>query len=109
MTVATVDVETAAAWLQAGEAVLIDVREADEFAAARIEGAVLAPLSAMPAAWQALDLPADRKIVVMCLKGGRSHQVCAYAGPTGPEGQPLFNLTGGIQAWAAAGLPIVEG
>ena len=108
MTVATVDVETAAAWLQAGEAVLIDVREADEFAAARIDGAVLAPLSAMPAAWQALDLPADRKIVVMCLKGGRSHQVCAYVGPTGPEGQPLFNLTGGIPAWAAAGLPIVE-
>ena len=88
---------------------LIDVREADEFAAARIDGAILAPLSAMPAAWQALDLPADRKIVVMCLKGGRSHQVCAYVGPTGPEGQPLFNLTGGIQAWAAAGLPIVEG
>ena len=109
MTVATVDVETAAAWLQAGEAVLIDVREADEFAAAHVEGAILAPLSAMPAAWQALDLPADRKIVVMCLKGGRSHQVCAYVGPTGPEGQPLFNLTGGIQAWAAAGLPIVEG
>ncbi|WP_191558997.1 rhodanese-like domain-containing protein [Brevundimonas aurantiaca] len=109
MTVATVTVEEAAAWLQSGEAVLIDVREADEFAAARIDGAVLAPLSAMPAAWQALDLPADRKIVVMCLKGGRSHQVCAYVGPTGPEGQPLFNLTGGIQAWAAAGLPIVEG
>ncbi|WP_287105550.1 rhodanese-like domain-containing protein [Brevundimonas sp.] len=108
MTVATVTVEEAAAWLQSGEAVLIDVREADEFAAARIDGAVLAPLSAMPAAWQALDLPADRKIVVMCLKGGRSHQVCAYVGPTGPEGQPLFNLTGGIQAWAAAGLPIVE-
>jgi hypothetical protein len=108
MTVATVTVEEAAAWLQSGEAVLIDVREADEFAAARIDGAVLAPLSAMPAAWQALDLPADRKIVVMCLKGGRSHHVCAYVGPTGPEGQPLFNLTGGFQAWAAAGLPIVE-
>jgi rhodanese-related sulfurtransferase len=89
MTVATVDVETAAAWLQAGEAVLIDVREADEFAAARIDGAILAPLSAMPAAWQALDLPADRKIVVMCLKGGRSHQVCAFIGPTGPEGQQI--------------------
>jgi rhodanese-related sulfurtransferase len=108
MTVATVTVEEAAVWLQSGEAVLIDVREADEFAAARVDGAILAPLSQMPTAWEALDLPADRKIIVMCLKGGRSHQVCAFVGPTGPDGQPLFNLTGGIQAWHAAGLPIVE-
>jgi rhodanese-related sulfurtransferase len=107
VTVATVTVEEAAAWLQSGEAILIDVREADEFAAARIDGAILAPLSQMPAAWEALDLPADRKIIVQCLKGGRSHQVCAFVGPTGPDGQPLFNLTGGIQAWHAAGLPVV--
>ncbi|GLK48446.1 hypothetical protein GCM10017620_14190 [Brevundimonas intermedia] len=107
MTVAAVTVEEAAVWLQSGEAILIDVREPDEFAAARIDGAILAPLSQMPAAWEALDLPADRKIIVMCLKGGRSHQVCAFVGPTGPEGQPLFNLTGGIQDWHAAGLPVV--
>lgn len=107
MTVATVTVEEAAVWLQAGEAVLIDVREPDEFAAARIDGAILAPLSRMPAVWEALDLPADKKIIVQCLKGGRSHQVCAFVGPTGPDGQPLFNLTGGIQAWNAAGLPVV--
>ena len=109
MTVATVTAEEAAAWLQSNQAVLIDVREPDEYVAAQIDGAVLAPLSQMPAAWEALDLPADKKIIVMCLKGGRSHQVCAYVGPTGPEGQPLFNLTGGIQAWHAAGLPIIEG
>ena len=36
--------------------------------------AILAPLSQMPAAWEALDLPADKKIIVQCLKGGRSHQ-----------------------------------
>ena len=107
MTVATVTVEEAAAWLQSGEAILIDVREPDEFAAARIDGAILAPLSQMPAAWEALDLPADKKIVVQCLKGGRSHQVCAFVGPTGPDGQPLLNLTGGIQAWHAAGLPVI--
>ena len=107
MTVATVTVEEAAVWLQAGEAVLIDVREPDEFAAARIEGAIPAPLSQMPAAWEALNLPVDKKIIVQCLKGGRSHQVCAFVGPTGPDRQPLFNLTGGIQAWNAAGLPVV--
>jgi rhodanese-related sulfurtransferase len=105
--VATVTVEEAAAWLQAGEAILIDVREPDEYAAARIEGAILAPLSQMPSAWEALDLAADRKIIVQCLKGGRIHQVCAFVGPTGPDGQPLFNLIGGIQAWHAAGLPVV--
>ncbi|WP_292071733.1 rhodanese-like domain-containing protein [Brevundimonas sp. UBA7534] len=107
MSVAVVSVEEAAAWLQAGEAVLIDVREPDEYAAAHIEGAILAPLSQMPAAWQALDLPADKTIIVQCLKGGRSHQVCAFVGPTAADGQPLFNLTGGIQAWHAAGLPVV--
>jgi rhodanese-related sulfurtransferase len=106
MSVATVTVEEAAAWLQSGEAVLIDVREADEFAAAHVEGAILAPLSQMPAAWEALDLPADRKVVVMCLKGGRSHQVCAFVGPTASDGQPLFNMVGGIQAWHSAGLPV---
>lgn len=107
MTVSTVSVEDAAAWLEADEAVLIDVREPDEFAAARIDGAILAPLSQMPAAWEQLDLPANRKIIVQCLKGGRSHQVCAFVGPTARDGQPLFNLVGGIQAWHAAGLPII--
>ena len=105
--VAAVDVQQAHDLIEAGEAVLVDVREPDEFAAARIDGAILAPLSQMPAAWEALDLAADRKIIVQCLKGGRSHQVCAFVGPTGPDGQPLFNLTGGIQAWHAAGLPVV--
>ncbi len=107
MSVAVVTVEEAAAWLQSGEAVLIDVREPDEYAAARIDGAILAPLSQMPAVWQALDLPADKKIIVQCLKGGRSHQVCAFVGPTAANGQPLFNLSGGIQAWHAANLPVV--
>lgn len=105
--VATVTVHEAAALLEAGEAVLVDVREPAEYAAARIEGAILAPLSEMPAAWQALDLPAGKTVIVQCLKGGRSHQVCAFVGPTGPDGQPVVNLTGGIQAWHAAGLPVV--
>ena len=55
--VAAVDVQQAHDMMEAGEAVLIDVREPDEFAAARIEGAILAPLSQMPQAWLELDLP----------------------------------------------------
>ena len=108
-TVPVISVEEAYALLQADEAVLIDVREAGEFAAARIDGAVLAPLSEMPAMWQTLTFPAGKTIIVQCLKGGRSAQVCAFVGPTGPDGQAVVNLTGGIQAWHAAGLPIIEG
>ena len=106
---ATITVEEAHALLAANEAILIDVREADEFAAARIDGAVLAPLSEMPAVWQTLTFPAGKTIIVQCLKGGRSAQVCAIVGPTGPDGQAVVNLTGGIQAWHTAGLPIIQG
>ena len=51
MSVAEVSVEEAAAWLQAGEAVMIDVREQDEYAAAHIEGVIQAPLSQMPVSY----------------------------------------------------------
>ncbi|WP_322295963.1 rhodanese-like domain-containing protein [Brevundimonas sp.] len=107
MTVQPVSVEQAAAWLEAGQAVMVDVREVDEHAAVRIEGVILAPLSRMPAALEGLDLPADRKIIMQCAKGGRSAQVCAYLQGVGRQGQAVYNLTGGIAAWQAAGLPVV--
>ena len=107
--VAAVDVQQAHDLIEAGEAVLIDVREADEFAAARIDGAILAPLSGMPQAWLALDLPADKTVIVMCRVGGRSGRVCEAFGSKGPSGQPAVNMDGGILAWQAAGLPVIEG
>jgi rhodanese-related sulfurtransferase len=107
--VAAIDVRQARELLEAGDAVLIDVREPDEFAAARIEGATLAPLSQMPQAWLALDLPADKTVIVMCRVGGRSGRVCEAFGPEGPASQPVVNMDGGILAWQAAGLPVTEG
>lgn len=107
--VPTIAVQDAYALLDADKAVLIDVREPDEFAAARIDGAVSAPLSEMPAIWDTLDLPAGKTVIVQCLVGGRSGRVCAYVGPTGPHGQPIVNLTGGIKAWSEAGLPVIHG
>lgn len=107
--VAAIDVRQAHDVIEAGDAVLIDVREPDEFAAARIEGAILAPLSQMPQAWLALDLPADKTVIVMCRVGGRSGRVCEAFGSQGPAGQPAVNMDGGILAWQAAGLPVITG
>ncbi len=109
MTVSAITVQDAKALLDSGEAIMIDVREQDEWDAARIDGTVFAPLSQMPQAWEALDLPSDKTVIVQCKSGGRSGRVCEFVGPSAKEGQPVVNLEGGILAWAQAGYPIIEG
>ena len=109
MSITAITVEEARALLESGEAVMIDVREQDEWDAARIEGTQFAPLSQMPQAWDALDLPKDKTIIVQCKSGGRSGRVCEYVGPHAKDGQPVVNLEGGIMAWHQAGYPIIQG
>ncbi|WP_297804727.1 rhodanese-like domain-containing protein [uncultured Brevundimonas sp.] len=109
MSVNEITVEEARDLLASGKAVMIDVREQDEWDAARIDGTTLAPLSQMPQAWEALDLPKDKTIIVQCKSGGRSGRVCEFVGPTAKDGQPVVNLAGGIMAWHQAGYPIIQG
>lgn len=109
MTVSAITVQDAKALLDADEAIMIDVREQDEWDAARIDGTIFAPLSQMPQAWEALDLPQGKTVIVQCKSGGRSGRVCEFVGPSAKDGQPVVNLAGGILAWAEAGYPIIQG
>ncbi len=95
-------------WLASGQAMLIDVREPYEFAAAHIPYALSAPLARTSAFLHDMDLPADRRLVFQCQKGARGGQACAAFGAFAPGGQAVFNLEGGIEAWANAGLPVVS-
>lgn len=90
--------------LARGEAMLIDVREPDEFAASHIPYAASMPLRSLSALLVDADLPADRLLIFQCQKGGRGGQACALA--HGTLGDRVRNLSGGIEAWAAAGLPL---
>ena len=75
--------------------VLIDVREAHEFASGHIDGAKLLPLSQLPQ--RMIDIPADRDVVVYCQSGsrsGRAQQLLNEAGFT-----RVRNLVGGFSAW----------
>jgi rhodanese-related sulfurtransferase len=101
-----VDARQAAAWLAAGEAVLVDVREPDEFKASHIPAAVSVPLASVPGALAQLGLPQGKRLVFQCQKGSRGAQACAIVGGTAGE---TYNLEGGIEAWRAAGLPLVGG
>jgi rhodanese-related sulfurtransferase len=75
---------------------LIDVREPEEFALARVEGAELLPLSRFQE-WAA-QLNPEEELVVMCHHGIRSAQVCAYLAREGFT--RMVNLAGGIERWS---------
>jgi len=87
-----------------GGALLLDVREPDEYASVHVSGARLLPLGQLAAG---LDgLPHDGTVVVICRSGRRSAEAVRLLQQSGFV-RPL-NLTGGILAWQAAGLPVVE-
>ena len=95
--------EQVRAWLTNGEILLVDVREANEYAFERIHGALLYPLST----FDARALPGDgRKLVLQCGSGKRS-RVAAHRLLEAGHGH-VTHLEGGIQAWKAAGLPVIR-
>lgn len=84
--------------LAAGEVVLIDCREPNEYETAKIEGAVLMPMSSWAQSTSKLQECADKRIVVHCHHGGRSLRVTQWMRDNGfPNTQ---NMTGGIHAWS---------
>jgi len=83
---------------------LVDVREADEFAYARIPGSLHIPLRQLPEQLEQLD--AEREIVLICHHGVRSQQACMFLEQYGY--QHLFNLQGGIDAWSLRCDPTVK-
>jgi rhodanese-related sulfurtransferase len=81
--------------------VLIDVREPDEWARGHAPGAVHVPLGQVPD--RLGELPTDADVVVVCHGGGRSSRATAWLLDNGYQ---CRNLTGGMVAYAAAGLPL---
>lgn len=90
----------AAELLERGEAVLLDVREPQEWAAGHAPRAGHLPLGLLtPAA-----VPQDRPVIAVCRSGNRSGKAADILAAAGLR---VHNLAGGMQAWARAGLPVV--
>jgi rhodanese-related sulfurtransferase len=89
--------------LASGEILLVDVREPNEYAFERIPGALLYPLST----FDPKAVPAEgRRLVVQCAAGGRSMRAAQALVAAGHR--HVTNLDGGINAWKAAGLPLIR-
>jgi rhodanese-related sulfurtransferase len=83
-------------------AVLLDVREPDEWHAGHAPNAVHVPLAALAASVDRLDK--DQPVVAVCRVGGRSERAAAALIQRGYD---AVNLAGGMQAWHAAGMAVV--
>jgi rhodanese-related sulfurtransferase len=84
---------------------IVDVREPEEFASERIEGAVLIPMSQFVA--RHAELPRDRPLLMQCHSGSRSASATMYLLQRGWT--DVRNLDGGIAAWMRDGLPVRTG
>jgi rhodanese-related sulfurtransferase len=76
--------------------VMLDVREPWEFQICRIPGSLHIPMNTVPARKDQLD--ADAETVVICHHGSRSLQVGHFLERAGFS--RVFNLNGGVNAWA---------
>ncbi len=82
-----------------GDLVLIDCREPDEYAIAKIEGARLLPMSELAERIEELAPYRSRQIVIHCHHGGRSLRVANWL--RGQGFSRAQSMAGGIDAWAA--------
>ena len=84
-------------------AVLLDVRETDEFSQGRAEEAFHIPFGSLGD--RLAEVPVDRPVIVVCRSGGRSYQV---ARALATRGYVSMNLAGGMHAWHDDGQPVVR-
>jgi len=96
-----IDVQAAMKLLDDG-AVLLDVREDDEWDAGHAPAALHIRLSEVPDRFS--SLPSDRPIVCVCRAGGRSARAAAFLAQ---QDFATFNIEGGMNAWALAGEAVI--
>src|SRR5579862_7718931 len=83
-------------------AVLLDVREPNEWVAGHAPAAVHIPLGQLPD--RTGEVGTEHGVVVICRSGQRSNRA---AGFLRSQGIDAVNLAGGMQAWAASGLDVI--
>ncbi|AHH93479.1 rhodanese-like domain-containing protein [Kutzneria viridogrisea] len=84
------------------DAVLLDVREDDEWQAGHAPEALHIPLGDLTA--RLAEVPQDNEVYVICRSGGRSARATAYLNQNGWD---ATNVAGGMGAWAATGRTMV--
>jgi len=104
------DPDAVEAELASGDAVLVDIREADEVAAGHIAGSTHIPRGMLEfradptSPYHQAPLDPSKRVILHCASGGRSALAAATLKEMGYE--DVAHLDGGINAWKEAGKPV---
>lgn len=93
-----------AAALQRSGALLLDVREPEEYAQGHAPGSTLIPLGQLQSRLRELDAFKGQRIAIICRSGRRSALALQMLERAGYS---AANVEGGMIAWTKAGLPII--
>lgn len=104
-----ITIEEAKQKLESGEAVMVDVREPDEYAEVHAKGVRLVPVNTViNEVDQIKDFAGDKEVLFICKSGQRSALAAEFATAGGLSDRELFNVEGGTTAWVEAGYPTGE-
>lgn len=101
-----VDVKQGVAMQKQG-ALLLDVREQDEYAAVHAPDSTLIPLGQLPSRLAEIQKYKNKPVAVVCRSGRRSAQAVELLRKAGFT--QAVNVEGGMSAWESAGLPVIKG
>ncbi|OQW70590.1 MAG: sulfurtransferase [Proteobacteria bacterium ST_bin12] len=92
--------------LNRGKPLILDVRDAAEFASGHIQGAKHIPVAELANRLKEIEKFKDKPVLVHCQRGMRSKTACTIL--KAQQFSQLNNLQGGLNAWAEAKLPLIK-
>jgi rhodanese-related sulfurtransferase len=85
---------------------ILDVRDAEEFAAGHIQGAKHIPVAELAARIKEIEKYKEKSVLVHCQRGMRARTACVIL--QAQQFTKLRNLEGGLESWTKANLPLVK-
>ena len=92
--------------INCGKALILDVRDGAEFAGGHLPDAKNIPLGELAGRIGELDKFKAKSVIVVCQSGARAATAAGLLQKAGYA--DVVNLDGGVAAWKAAGLPLVN-
>ena len=102
-----VSLDEAKAMLDSGNAIVIDVRQLDEWSGGRVAGAIHIPVDDILS--RIGELPIDKDLLFICAAGVRSGLACEMAAAMNVDTDRLYNIEDGTPAWIQKNYPTESG